>query len=338
MRYVLVLLAALWAAPTLAQDDDGAGFLERQIQNALSGAGRDVTVRGFRGALSSEATLERLTIADAEGVWLILEEARLDWDRSALLRGRLEVEALAAARLEVLRPPAGEPREVTPEATPIAVPTLPALPVSVRIGRFAIDEIALGAPVIGEPLALRAEGAASLADGQGTARLSVVRIDGPEGRFEIDGTLVGETGILTLDLLAEEGAEGLIARRLGIPGAPALALSVEGEGPLDAFVARVALASDGQDRFAGTVETREGRLLADLSGDLRPIVPAEYHPFLGPEAAIAFDGARGADDSLVLNLFDLSADALSLEGTGALSPGGWPERFDVTGRIAPPVG
>jgi translocation and assembly module TamB len=80
---------ALLPAPALAQEDD-RGYLTAFLEDNLSGAGRKVTVTGFAGALSSQATIEKLTIADDRGIWLTLDNVVLDWSRSALLsrRGR----------------------------------------------------------------------------------------------------------------------------------------------------------------------------------------------------------------------------------------------------------
>ena len=83
MRGLVAFLVAatLWIASlgaAVAQEDD-KGFLTRAIQDALSGAGRTVSIDGFQGALSSTASFDRMTIADSEGVWLTLEEVTLDW-------------------------------------------------------------------------------------------------------------------------------------------------------------------------------------------------------------------------------------------------------------------
>jgi hypothetical protein len=65
-------VAAL-ALPVAAQDDD-RGRLIRFLESQLSdGADRQVRIDGFRGALSSEAELDRLSISDADGEWLVLE-------------------------------------------------------------------------------------------------------------------------------------------------------------------------------------------------------------------------------------------------------------------------
>ena len=103
-RIPAYLLAVLLPTAAFAQDDDG-GFLERLLEDNLSGAGRDVQIRGFAGALSSQATIEQLTIADGQGVWLTLEDVVLDWSRLALLRGRVEVNSLTAGSIMLPRLP-----------------------------------------------------------------------------------------------------------------------------------------------------------------------------------------------------------------------------------------
>ena len=76
----IIALFALTALPAAAQDADTQAeadktFLENQIEGLLSGTGREVTITGFRGALSSRATLQRMTIADGDGIWLTIEDA-----------------------------------------------------------------------------------------------------------------------------------------------------------------------------------------------------------------------------------------------------------------------
>ena len=93
MRWILALILALWPLLATAQQDD-KGFLTRLLQDSLSSAGRAVQIDGFQGALSSRASLSQLTIADDVGIWLTLRGVTLDWNRAALLRGRVEVAAI----------------------------------------------------------------------------------------------------------------------------------------------------------------------------------------------------------------------------------------------------
>ena len=218
---LLRLLALLLLLPTalLAQEESGASFLERTLESNLSGAGRDVRVTGFRGALSSTATMERLTIADDQGIWLTLEGVTLDWSRTALLRGRLSVQTLSADRIDLARLPAGGTGGdmPAPEASGFR---LPELPISVNIGRIASPSITIGEPVFGLASTFTLEGSLSLEGGEGTGSIDITRLDGPQGNFAIDAAFSNATGILTLDAALTEAQGGIVSTLAGLPGAP----------------------------------------------------------------------------------------------------------------------
>ena len=67
-----------------------------------------------------------------------------------------------------------------------------------------------------------------------------------EGRLELDGAFSNLSDVLKLRLSLEEGADGIAANLLRLPGRPPLALAVSGEGPLSDFAADIALASKEQ--------------------------------------------------------------------------------------------
>lgn len=126
MRIILFLLWLLLPVAAFAQSaEEDRGFLQGLIEDNLSSAGREVRIEGFRGALSSRATVERLTIADDQGIWLTLNKVVLDWSRSALLSGRLSVSELSADEILLERlPVADESVDVpSPEARDFAVGT-----------------------------------------------------------------------------------------------------------------------------------------------------------------------------------------------------------------------
>jgi translocation and assembly module TamB len=216
-RFVPLFCAvALVAAPLPAQDD-GGGFLENLIEDNLSGAGRDVQIRGFVGALSSTARLDELTIADDTGIWLTLRDVTLDWNRSALLRGRLEVNALTAAEIIVPRLPGSDPAAPAPEATPFA---LPELPVSVRIDEVSAQRVDLGAALFGAAAVVSLEGSVSLEGGAGAARIDIARVDGRDGALTLDASYDNASEALEIQLNLTEAADGIAANLLGLPGTP----------------------------------------------------------------------------------------------------------------------
>ncbi|NKX45128.1 translocation/assembly module TamB domain-containing protein [Roseicyclus persicicus] len=346
MRRLLSLLAlalVLLPGPVLAQDDDRSRIV-RFLEEQLSDGARQVTIRGFRGALSSTAELDLLTIADAEGVWLTLEGAELTWSRAALLRGALQIDSLTAERLEILRAPVTEPAglDLPPaEATPFA---LPELPVSIAVDRTAIARVSLGPTLLGQAVELSVEGSARLADGEGAADIELLRLDGPRGAFDLAAGYGNTTRVLDLSLLVEEEAGGLAATLLGLPGAPAIRLTAAGAGPIDGFEAQIALDSDGEPRLAGTVATRLAldtgvrSVDADIGGDITPLFLPDYRDFFGPDVGLVTRLRLMPDGAVELDTFSLRAAQLALAGQMSLAPGGQPRAFELTGRIAGPEG
>lgn len=340
MKRLLLLLPLLFclSQPAQAQDDDEGTRLERLIENALSSEGTQVTVRGFRGALSSQATMERMTIADEDGIWLTLENAELDWSRLALLRGRLQVDTLSAERLEVARTPTSNTETPAPEASGQPF-SLPDLPVSVNVGEFRVDRVELGAPLIGEPVVLTVSGAAQLADGEGNVELDVQRVDGPRDALTFAGSYANESRQLAIDLVLDEASGGLLTTKANLPGAPDLRLTLQGEGPIDDFTAALALATEGEDRFAGDITLQgsvgaDHRFAADLSGDLRPLLPEEQRAFLGDNQLLRTSGVVEAAGAIELDTLELRTAAVDLTGAARIGADGWPERLALDGRIA----
>lgn len=334
----LILLLAL-VVPAGAQEDD-QGFLTRTLQSYLSDAGREVTIRGFQGALSSRATMRELTIADAEGPWLILRDVVLDWDRSALFGRRIEVNELGAGRIEVLRAPVTDSDGIDlPSATARQPFALPDLPVSIRIGRLNADSVHIGAPILGEAAEFRLLGGAELAGGQGEARLEAHRIDGGEGRFVLAGSFDNLSRRLSLDLTLAEGQGGIAARLIGIPGAPAVELTARGDDPIAEFRADISLATDGQQRVAGLVTfldtAPEAGLLdgavfrMDIGGDLRPLLAPDLHGFFGAQSRLVAQGTRDEAGAISLPELRVETGSLTLDGRAELGPDGMPRLMDV---------
>jgi len=337
------ILALALSGMAVAQTEDDRSRIVRFLEEQLSDGVRQVTIEGFRGALSASAEMDLLTIADAQGVWLRLEGARLDWSRAALLRGALQIDALTAERLEVLRPPLDDAGLDLPpaEATPFR---LPKLPVSIAIGQVSLARVSLGEGVIGTALDLSVSGSAGLTEGAGHADLNITRIDGPEGRFDLAASFDNQTGQLALSLVLEEAAGGILASRLALPDAPAIGLSAKGTGPIDEFEATIALASDGAPRLTGTVATTraadsgERVITADVNGDVTPLFLPDYQAFFGPDVALSTRILLLPDGAVELETLRLTAAEFSLDGAVALAPGGRPRTFDLRLIMADPAG
>ncbi|HVG48358.1 MAG TPA: hypothetical protein VM899_09525, partial [Rubellimicrobium sp.] len=339
----LLALTCALPLPLLAQDtqeEEDRGFLQGLIEDSLSSTARIVRIEGFEGALSSRATVARLTLADQEGVWLEATDLALDWNRSALLRGRIEIEELSAGAIDVIRPPIPDPQAPTPEATPFS---LPDLPVSVEIGQLDAQRITLGEGLLGEELALTLNGSVNLAGGEGAADITAQIVEGSEGDLALDASYSNESRILAFNLDLQEAEGGLVSRALDLPGLPSVGLHVEGTGPIDDYAAQISLATAGEQRIAGdfalkTTATANGEVTSrafglDVRGDVTALLAPEAGAFFGPDVVLRTKGIRRQDGSLVLTSLDLRGQAITLDGEAEITPQGWPARIALTGDI-----
>ena len=341
LRRLLILLAFIALPVTLsAQQGDDQGFIVRQIESALSSEGTTVRITGFRGALSSTATMAALTVADADGVWLRAENLVMNWNRAALLARRIDIRELSAETITVLRPPLPDDSGPSPEATPFA---LPQLPVSVNVGALRVGQLVIAAPVLGQDVTLALSGNVALNPGAVNTRLSASRTDGRQGDFSLVAAYSDTSRVLSLVIKAEEEADGIIATLAGLPGTPALSAQIAGSGPIDDYRATLLLATDGTTRLTGqatlAANPSGGRAFTlDAQGDITALVLPRYRDFFGSRVRLSTAGSIAADGAFDLDTLSLDARALSLSGQARVTPDGWPERLTLTGRIAGPDG
>ncbi|WP_439142052.1 translocation/assembly module TamB domain-containing protein [Pseudooctadecabacter sp.] len=343
MRFIFLWAAVFWAAftpieSTAQSTEDDRSFITGLIEDAINNDELTVRLIGFQGALSSEATADAITIADPDGVWLRMEDLVFDWNRSALLAGRVEIETLSAGVIDLIRLPTAQPGEDTPtaEATPF---TLPDLPVSVDINEVRADEIILTEALLGEPVRARFEGSLTLKDGVGETDILLERIDAKDGFFDIEARFASDTRELALMLRAEEGQNGIAARLLNLPDRPSVALTITGDAPLDDFMGDIALATDGVDRVTGTAQlsrptgTVDQAFKLDLSGDLQPLLADQYDRFFGVETRLHVEGTSFGTGGLRLSDLTIASEQLNLQGSAQLDAQNWPERIDLRGRL-----
>ena len=324
-------------------------MIERFLQDTLSGDDQNVTVKGLQGALSSRATIEEITVADDEGVWLTIKDAVLDWNRLALIRGRFSVNALTAQEIDVARAPGTTTKEAPPPSAETQPFQLPELPVAIEIGEIRIDELALGEPLIGVAADLAVTGNLSLADGTLDTKLDITRLDRAGDEIKLAAGFQNSNSQIDLDLQVTEASGGLISTALKIPDSPPIGLTAKGSGPVTDFTADIGLSSDDQLRVTGQVRLRAAptaaasaedgiAFTADLGGDLTPFVADNMDTFFGTQTRLFVDGLTHPDGALDISDLEFTSQALNLEGQLQLAPGGTLQLAALQGRITPPDG
>ena len=128
------------------------------------------------------------------------------------------------------------------------------------VKQFAMKELALGEPVLGQAARIAVQGDAVLgAPSEGLSlHLQATRLDAP-GRFAAAVNYVPQSAQLDLNLDFTEPAGGLVASVINLPGQPPIDLKVQGRGPLDDFQASLNFVSGPQLGAQGRAAvTREG--------------------------------------------------------------------------------
>jgi len=334
-------LMDMLARATQLNETEQRGALVGFVENQISSPDRQIRLNGIDGALSSNASIDQITISDTEGIWLIVENATLQWNQGALLFGRLEIQSLAADSIAYIRNPVSTeaPAAPSPEAGGFSVPELP---VAVILEDLSVPNVRFGEQVFGLGSEISLAGSMTLDGGAIDAQLDIVRLDGPGGTLDLDLQYANDTREIDLGLDLIEPEDGIVANLLNIEGRPEIALGLQGAGPIDDLDITLTFDADGSRILTGEGtldQTGEGlAIAADLNGPLSTVLPVAYRDFFGTETALSLEALmRDAGGFEVSNL-SLSGGELSLLANAATTADGFLNRLDIAGEISPVSG
>lgn len=344
-RLLLTLLLFLTALPALAQDsgqdteEADRSFLTRFVENQLSAPNRQIRLSGIQGALSSNATIRQITVADDNGVWLRIQNASIQWNRAALFRRRLSIDKLSAESIEMSRPPLPDKSLPSPEATPFQVPELP---VAVILRELDVPHITFGESVFGLASELAVTGSLQLASGDLDTKLQIKRLDGPGGQLALEASFSNESRALKLDLSLSEPADGVVANLLNMEGKPPVDLEIKGEGPLDHLDVTMNLDADGRQLVVGAVSLRERdeglAFQARLEGSIAELIAPTHREFFGDHGILTASGVVRDGGGFILDQFDVKSAQLTLSASAATTADGFLQRLSIDGKLADPEG
>ncbi|WP_417427046.1 translocation/assembly module TamB domain-containing protein [Hoeflea sp.] len=341
IRFAFALLLFAIAGPVFAQDtpDEERSWLLGFVEERLSGPNRQIRIGSIQGVLSSEATIDTITVADRDGVWMRIFNAQIDWDRSALLLGRLEIETLGADLIEVTRQPVPEEGLPNPEAAPFA---LPELPLAIELENLNIARLSFGETVFGQAAELETTGRLLFENGSLETALDMQRLDGPGGQLNLAVAYVNETGMLDVNLTLSEPEDGVVANLLNIDGRPPIELSLSGSGPVDDLDLSLTLDAAGDRVLTGAARfdgTSEGTAFsADLNGAISRLVAPLYRDFFGAETELQVAGVAKTDGGVRIDSLEIESAELTLAAQAETTADGFLERLGVDARIAPAGG
>ncbi|WP_404400625.1 translocation/assembly module TamB domain-containing protein [Pelagibacterium halotolerans] len=317
-------------------------WLVQFVEDTISTPDRQIRLAGIDGVLSAQASIRQITVADSEGIYLIIENAAIDWDQGALLFGRLDIRSLSADSISYIRNPvaAEQPGErglqaPAPEAGGFEVPELP---VAVQIETLSVPRVSFGEQVFGLGSEISVDGAIRLEGGALDANLDIERLDGPGGTLDLSVAYANETREIDLSLTLTEPENGIVANLLNIEGRPDIALGVTGAGLIDDLNVALTFDADGNRVLEGTGvvdQTGEGiAIAADLGGPIATVLPGPYRPFFGENTSFSADLLLRAEGGVSLDDISLTGGQLALTGNASTTADGFLSRLDIAAEIA----
>ena len=238
-----------------------SSLVENSLDGRSVGDGLTLNVDGVSGDLLGRIQVAELSVSDAEGVWLTLEDVRLHWSSLAATRRHAIVRELSAASLDVARKPI---RSASSSDTPRKSFVWPA-GWSLTVDRAAVSAIHLAEGVAGPAAAFTFDASADVDAGSlQAAELTFARADAlgdilfaTAGRNDA-GRLVGSAQL-------EAAAGGPLAAMLKTPdSAWSFAAGIQDTGESASGQGRVMI--DGADVlvFDGHVDDAGAHMSAHL--------------------------------------------------------------------------
>ncbi len=265
----IALLIVLFIGGVILAGNTRAGRRLLEHETAALTDGR-VRFSGLQGRFPSQVTIAQLQLADARGPWLRAEDLSLRWSPLALLRWDLHVEALNAARIEVLR----RPVRTGSGSSSGGVMRLPHIDLDrVRIGMLLLEPAAAG-----HQARLRVHGSVhfrSIEDAEVSVHARRTR---SQGLYVF--TWHAAPSSVTAALLLEEPAGGPLAHWVNLPSLGPLQVSASLQGPRRAETLHFTGHAGKLDaRIGGTID------LTRHSADLAYTITS---PAMAPRAGLAW--------------------------------------------------
>ncbi len=313
---LLVLFGAL-------QTGVGQRLLFDTVASLASSPERTVRLKGPSGFFPTNLSLEQVEVADAKGVWLAATNVEVSWSLLPLFGGRVDIDTVRAARLDVHRAPESpetQPREEQPSEGP---PRLP----RISLGKLVISELYLGKALTGTDSLWQVEASARL-DGPGGDNLlllTAARRDDRQGRLALQVHYEGTGSRLTVEGDFEEGEGGVLAAVLGRPDLPRTSGRVTAEVSGERGQAQVALDAGDALHISGSGQVRpegNGRHVAaslEIRGGRLP--DPMWAAALAQPATIEADLLLGPADAVDVRSLRLAAAPLEATASGRYEPG-----------------
>lgn len=344
LRILGFLIVVAIAVPVLTigalQVPSGRNLVSGIVSSLASTPDQQITIDGLYVSFALNASVDRVDIADSEGVWLTASDIAVDWHPMQLISGDIDIASLKAGQVDLQRPPAPQPDTAAQTEQESSGSGGFSLPFNIALDQLSIEEINLGDGLLGAPVSLTASGSGSFALDPAiiTADIDVHRIDGIEAGLVAKAQFEPAAETLLFDVNVSEPRSGLAARLLDVPDLPALDVALTGNGPLTDWAAKLDIALDGRTTVTGSAAIRETaserHLTFDLDGDLAPLAPPAAQAFVVGTTNASGTARFSSEFAPLAANVTLKTSTVGLEARADLAD----DRMDVTADLSVSAG
>ncbi|OPB32422.1 translocation/assembly module TamB domain-containing protein [Bartonella sp. AR 15-3] len=307
-------------------------FIERKI----SAPNRQIRLHNVQGVLSSQASIDTITISDNKGIWLKINNAKVDWNRLALLRGHVEINQLSAEKIIFLRQPQNSSSIYFFEADQFSIPKLP---MAIFVNTLMVDCLTFEKDIFGFASDVSLKGHLTLDNNELDTNIEFQRLD-ELGYFSILTKISKDDRTATIDIIADEPQNGIMANILDLEKRPALNLSIKGNGTFDDLVIMINLKAnqqpivEGNFILAGVLEGYS--LITNLEGIIGFLMPAQsqYRSFFESNVALKAKATVTNEGAMQLNHMTIQGDAIDVVANAEIANDGFLRRLFIDGKIA----
>ena len=353
--YILVaLVAVLGLAFAGVQTAPGKRLLASAISSAASSPDQKIRITGIDGFVPTDLRVAQIEIADRTGPWLQVENAHVAWSFGSLLRRKLRIDIVSAAKIGVLRAP--QPAEVK-DARPSTGGVQ--LPFDIDLRALRIDDLHLAAALGSFDSHWKIGGDAAIASdlGEIRAKLAADRLEGPKGKLTADVRVDRSPRKIAADITLDEDPGGMVAALMQRPDLPEISLKLSAQGDQQDGTAELTAKAgdgatakgtlrwlqDGNDTSfqsaleAGPVDVRpqgvawkglslkaDGKLTGGIrvQGKVEELKLATLDPRLPQPGTVTLDAnvAGVTGDKITVRSFDISLPLARIRGDGDYVP------------------
>lgn len=302
---LVLLLGVLVAARLWIASDGGRGWLLSQIDGRKAGAYGTLEAEGLSGDPLGKLYLRRLAVRDAEGEWLVAQNISVDWSPLALVSGLVDVNALSAGQVDLIRRP----------VTVKQPPKTSSSDIRIKLRSLSIPDLAFEEGFAGPEAHFAVSGNYDQQGRTLAARLEATPRDTGSDQILVDLRREAD-GPFSLDANINGAPDGIIANLIGLDTGTGITLKANASGTLEAAVGEASLMLGDLPAASARLKIHDSRLTADADVDAThlPMLGRQLTSMIGDSASLRLESSTGRRDAPFGMVASLRAGTVSVRG------------------------